>query len=136
MKNSIFSNIFLNKFTTITSLLVIIISFILPTDGLDRSTCGLYILTKLPCPACGLTRSVTSISHIKFNKAFYYHPFGFIFYIIFLFLALYNFMPEKIKDIIKIFFIKNEDIIRYILLFLICSFMIYGIARFFYVLII
>ncbi|MEQ8168994.1 MAG: DUF2752 domain-containing protein [Candidatus Eremiobacterota bacterium] len=136
MKNSIFSNIFLNKFTTITSLLVIIISFILPTDGLDRSTCGLYILTKLPCPACGLTRSVTSISHIKFTKAFYYHPFGFIFYIIFLFLALYNFMPEKIKDIIKIFFIKNEDIIRYILLFLICSFMIYGIARFFYVLII
>ena len=136
MKDSIFGSFFLNKFTTIISLLVIIISFILSPDGLGRSTCGLYILTKLPCPACGLTRSVTSISHMKFAKAFYYHPFGFIFYIIFLFLALYNFMPEKIKDIIKVFFIKNEDIIRYILLFLICSFMIYGIARFFYVLII
>ena len=136
MKNSIFSNIFLNKFTTITSLLVIIISFILPPDGLGRSTCGLYILTKLPCPACGLTRSVTSISHMKFVKAFYYHPFGFIFYIIFLFLAIYNFMPEKIKNIIKVFFIKNEDIVKYILLFLIASFIIYGIARFIYVLII
>ncbi len=136
MKDSVFSNLFLNKFTTITSLLVIIISFILPPEGLGRSTCGLYILTKLPCPACGLTRSVTSISHLRFAKAFYYHPFGFIFYIIFLFLAIYNFMPEKIKNIIKVFFIKNEDIIRSILLFLICSFMIHGIARFIYVLII
>ncbi len=136
MKDSIFGSFFLNKFTTIISLLVIIISFILPPDGLGRSTCGLYILTKLPCPACGLTRSVTSISHMEFVKAFYYHPFGFIFYIIFLFLAIYNFMPEKIKNIIKVFFAKNEDIIKYILLFLIASFIIYGIARFIYVLII
>jgi len=136
MKDSIFGSFFLNKFTTIISLLVIIISFILSPDGLGRSTCGLYILTKLPCPACGLTRSVTSISHMKFVKAFYYHPFGFIFYIIFLFLAIYNFMPEKIKNIIKVFFINNENIIKYILLFLIASFIIYGIARFIYVLII
>lgn len=136
MKDSIFCSFFLNKISTVISLLVIITSFILPPDGLGRSTCGLYILTKLPCPACGLTRSVTSISHMKFVKAFYYHPFGFIFYIIFLFLAIYNFMPEKIKNIIILIFIKYEKIIKYIISFIIFSFIIYGITRFFYMLII
>lgn len=136
MKDSIFCTIFLNKFITIISLLVIIISFILPPDGLGRNTCGLYILTKLPCPACGLTRSVTCISHMKFAKAFYYHPFGFIFYVIFLLLAIYNFMPEKMKNIIIAFFINHENIIKYVITFIIFSFIIYGIIRFFYIFII
>ena len=133
MKDSIFFSFFLNKITSVISLLVIIISFILPPDGLGRSTCGLYILTKLPCPACGLTRSITSISHMKFFKAFYYHPFGFIFYIIFLFIASYNFMPEKIKNTIIAFFIKHEKTAKYILSFIIFSFIIYGITRFLYI---
>jgi len=136
IKNSIFCSFFLNKIITITSLLVIIISFILPPDGLGRSTCGLYILTKLPCPACGLTRSVTSISHMQFAKAFYFHPFGFIFYMIFLFLAIYNFMPEKIKNIISVFLVKNENIIKYAVTLIIFLFVIYGIARFIYMIII
>jgi len=136
MKDSNFCSFFINKITSVISLLVIIISFILPPEGLGRSTCGFYILTKLPCPACGLTRSITSISHMKFFKAFYYHPFGFIFYMIFLFLAIYNFMPEKIKNIIIIFFTKHEKILKYIISFIIFSFIIYGVARCLYMLII
>jgi len=35
-------------------------------------------VTGLPCPSCGTTRSVLSISHFHFSDAIYYNPIGFI----------------------------------------------------------
>jgi hypothetical protein len=38
--------------------------------------CTFYVLTKLPCPGCGLTTSFSHLAHLQFVKAFKVHPFG------------------------------------------------------------
>jgi len=40
------------------------------------STCVFYHLTELPCPTCGITRSVAALAHLDFHRSVAMHPFG------------------------------------------------------------
>lgn len=39
-------------------------------------TCPFRILTGLPCPACGLTRSLIAAFHLDFDRSLSLHPLG------------------------------------------------------------
>lgn len=47
-----------------------------PPDGLGFSICSFYNLTGIPCPGCGLTRSVSATLHGQLPLALYFNPFG------------------------------------------------------------
>jgi len=49
---------------------------LMPSDGLGPSACPLHMLFGIPCPGCGLTRSVSSALHFEFIKSLQYHPLG------------------------------------------------------------
>lgn len=66
----------------------------LPTQGLGFQACMLHKVTGLPCPGCGLTRSVTNILHGDFGLAWAYNPFGFMFAGLFVLLAAGLFLPR------------------------------------------
>ena len=40
------------------------------------SMCMFYHLTGLPCPSCGMTRSVISLTHLRFREAVSLNPLG------------------------------------------------------------
>ena len=40
------------------------------------SICAFRNLTGIPCPGCGLTRSVVATAHLRVGDAFAFHPFG------------------------------------------------------------
>ncbi len=54
----------------------LILTFVMPPDGLPVTLCWFHNVTGLPCPGCGLTRSLASVSHGHLGEAFRYHPFG------------------------------------------------------------
>ena len=60
------------------SFVVLIILFLLPSEGLGVSTCLFYWLFKSPCPACGLTRSMSSFLNFEWSESFFYHPLGLV----------------------------------------------------------
>lgn len=37
-------------------------------------TCLFCIFTGVPCPLCGLTRSIISLSHLQYHESFRFHP--------------------------------------------------------------
>jgi hypothetical protein len=44
--------------------------------GLGRMSCAFHSLTGVPCPLCGMTRSVTAASHLRFHDALAFNPAG------------------------------------------------------------
>ncbi|MFQ5709630.1 MAG: DUF2752 domain-containing protein [bacterium] len=38
--------------------------------------CPFFLLFNLPCPACGLTRSMSSLLHLQIGKSLHFHPLG------------------------------------------------------------
>ncbi|MDR1700662.1 MAG: DUF2752 domain-containing protein [Lachnoclostridium sp.] len=50
-------------------------------------SCSFYALTHLPCPSCGMTRSVESLFSFHIMESFLYNPvvlYVFLFYLVFM----------------------------------------------------
>lgn len=62
----------------LSSILLIIALFFLNTDAID-STFGFCLFQHflaIPCPGCGITRSVESLMHLQFVRAIEFNPAG------------------------------------------------------------
>lgn len=63
---------------------VLAASVCLPLPGTDGQVahipalCPFYILTGLPCPGCGLTRSFISLGHGRFIESLHWNPLGWL----------------------------------------------------------
>ena len=66
----------------------LVLSLALPVQGFGFSICIFYNLTGLPCPGCGLTRSMISVGHWELWHSLRYHPLGLVAYAIAVTLAL------------------------------------------------
>jgi hypothetical protein len=69
-------DVLVNPFSLRGAPVLWLLSFLVPRGGLPVSLCVFHNLTGLPCPGCGLTRSLASISHLCPGEALRYHPFG------------------------------------------------------------
>ncbi len=75
----------------------LVLSFVLPSDGMGIELCFFRRMFDLPCPGCGLTRSVSSISQGHFDKALLYNPFGYAAYVAFILTAVGGLLPTSVR---------------------------------------
>ena len=115
--------------TKFFSLLAIVASFYLPVDGLGIDLCWIRKMLSLPCPGCGLTRSVTCISHLNFSDSWVYHPFGFLFYSLFVANLLLQVSPERFKGSLRNSFSRHDRATWIAYKTVISCFVVFGIAR-------
>ena len=85
---------------------------ILPT------TCPFRLLTGLPCPGCGLTRSIGYLTEGNYQLSLAYNPFGIIFFTYILSVILF---PKYLSNFFKNTneFLNNKNTIIKALIFLI-----------------
>lgn len=62
------------------------------------SLCAFYTMTGLPCPGCGITRSVVCCCHLRFVEGFTYHPLGPIVTAWLLLAVLQRFFPVSWRE--------------------------------------
>ena len=60
------------------SFVVLAFISIISSDGIGFSLCIFQNMFGFSCPACGLTRSMSSLLRLDVLKSFSYHPLGFI----------------------------------------------------------
>ena len=105
------------------------LSFFLPTDGLGVTVCWFKSCFGLPCPGCGLTRSVTCISHLEFGKAWDYHPFGALVYVLFMANVVLLVVPKTKREAVKNRISTNDRWLRRVYMALVLSFLTFGCLR-------
>ena len=105
------------------------LSFILPTDGLGLSLCWFKSCFELPCPGCGLTRSVTCISQLQFAKAWDYHPFGTLIYALIIANVVLLIVPKAKRGALRSKISRIDRWLQPIWMAIVVSFVIFGWSR-------
>ena len=127
-KHYLYDTIF-NGISQKLALACLIASFLLPIDGGGFTVCWFYNLFDLPCPGCGLGRSVTNMSHLDVVAAFGYHPWGVPIYALIVVLAASNFFPQRWRDAMRTGMIQREPRLQWFYWTFIGTFLVYGFAR-------
>ena len=102
---------------------------VLPPRGLPLSFCLFHQATGLPCPACGMTRSVTSILHNQWALSWRYHPLGWLMAAAGVFLAAVSVVPEKWKRAIRRQASAHSRTLTRLIIAVFVVWAIYGMAR-------
>ncbi|MBT4692037.1 MAG: DUF2752 domain-containing protein [Planctomycetaceae bacterium] len=128
IKQSKFDVLFIRKAQVIV-LIVLVIAIALPSNGMGMPLCMFKRLFSLPCPGCGLTRSVSSILHGDFLKSWSYHPLG-VFFVATALLFVFNLvMPRQSTAAVRRFFKKHNDPLEILLITFVTFFIGFGGVR-------
>ncbi len=117
-------------FSIFISIAALTLSFIQPSDGFGITVCWFKGLSAgLPCPGCGMMRSLSCISHMQFTKAFLYHPFGFGFYVLFLVSAAFLILPGRTRPAIINWAESHNGFLLNIYWGFVTGFIVFGVTR-------
>lgn len=104
-------------------------SFIFTPGNLPAANvCYFKAITKLPCPACGMTRSFSAISHGEFSRAWDLNPFGYVMYA-FLVLFLLLSILDSFSPVIEERLLRQKRYLPYLLVLFLGSLILFGIYR-------
>ncbi len=111
--------------------LALVVSFFLAPQGSGPALCGVYRLTGFPCFGCGMTRAITSISHLNLALAWQYHPWGLLlwpFMLVFGVVGIRASWSETLNQRIR----KNDSWATPALWISVLLFLAFGIIRLFF----
>lgn len=122
-------NVLFGPLTRFVALPAIIISFFLPDDGLGVTVCWIKRTFDLPCPGCGLTRSMTCMSHWNLQKSVQYHPFGPAIYLLFVANGLVLCAGSSARERLQNWFLRNDYWINRAYIVTVLLFLTFGAVR-------
>jgi Protein of unknown function (DUF2752) len=124
-------DIVVNRFSLRAAPIVLLGSFVMPPQGISVSLCWFYTVTGLPCPGCGLTRSLACISHLELYAALRYHPFGVALYALLVALTAASFAGERRRALLRAWLERRALASRSRAVYhgLLAAFLGFGLAR-------
>ncbi|MDD9935323.1 MAG: DUF2752 domain-containing protein [Myxococcales bacterium] len=111
------------------ALVILVASFLLPPRGLGFTICWFNRWTGWPCPGCGLTRSVTHVSHGDLLGAVDYHPFGLLVWMLAVALCLLQLGGPRLRAAVQARLAPHERGLRRSYMFLVYAFIAFGVVR-------
>ena len=108
--------------------IVIVASFLLPVEGVKGTECISKTLTDHPCPGCGVTRSITAISHGDVRKAWGFNPLGFVIYAALMILTL-SLVPSVRRRVLSPLLMAYQAPRKWVWLTVVTIIILFGISR-------
>jgi len=93
------SDLWLNRYSVFVSWVGLLLAGITPPHGFGLTVCWIKAGTGLPCPGCGLTRSISCALRGMVLESWQYHPFGFLILGFFVCAAAMSLMPAFRKKL-------------------------------------
>ena len=91
------ATLWLGKISVFVAWLGLFLAVISPPHGLGITTCWFQYSTGLPCPGCGMTRSLSCGIRGMFVESWNYHPMGLLVLALFAMTAAQSIFPRQVR---------------------------------------
>ena len=117
------------KFTSRVAWLALMLAFLLPPRGIGFSLCWLRGQFHIPCPGCGLTRSLSFAVRGEFYESWLLHPFGPFILTLFFAVAVVSLLPGKKRTQLANGMERHAHFFRTVSVVFVTAFCAYGLLR-------
>ncbi|HEY3244230.1 MAG TPA: DUF2752 domain-containing protein [Phycisphaerae bacterium] len=107
----------------------LILARVHPPHGLGLHLCWFKAVFGLPCPGCGLTRSLSCCVRGRFAEAWQYHPFGLPLFVLLVLVAITGLLPGTRQGLISGRLLEQHPALRHSYALAVAAFLAYGTAR-------
>ncbi len=107
----------------------LIIAVVHPPHGLGMPICWGRLATGLPCPGCGLTRSLSCAVRGMFQESFAYHPFGVLVLVFFMLAAVVSVLSKPRRRWLARFMERRSQLAGRLYSWLVGAFVAFGLSR-------
>jgi hypothetical protein len=119
----------LGKHSVVAAWLGLLLAVVCPPRGLGFSICWIQSATGLPCPGCGLTRSLSSGIRGMLLESWHYHPMGMLILGLFLLTAAQSVLPRPYRARLAGFMQRRTVFFNSLYLGFVGMFVGFGAAR-------
>jgi hypothetical protein len=119
----------LNKYTVGAAWLGLLLAALSPPQGNGHLVCWLNISTGLPCPGCGLTRSLSCAMRGMFLESWQQHPLGLLILVFFLAIAAASLLSTARQQQLASYMRSRAIIFNSLFLAFVATFLSFGVAR-------
>ena len=123
------SHVLLSRFTIVVAWAVLLIALVHPPHGTGVPVCLARHLTDLPCPGCGLTRSVSCASRGLLTESFGYHPFGILLLGLALLVAITGLLPRRRRAAVHTALDRHRGRTWAVYAVFVAAFLTFGVGR-------
>ncbi|HWI57550.1 MAG TPA: DUF2752 domain-containing protein [Bacillota bacterium] len=100
-----------------------------PPHGSGFLVCWVQSATGVPCPGCGLTRSLSCGLRGRFLESWHYHPMGLLILALFAFTALQSLCPKTLRDRLAQYLQSRPALFHALYLASVATFLSFGLLR-------
>jgi hypothetical protein len=108
---------------------ILVAAAIHPPDGLGPTLCWMRNTTGVPCPGCGLTRSLSCTLQGRVADAVSYHPFGPLVIAVLAFALIGGLLPVERRDWLRARMARWAPPWRIVVLVALLAFVSFGVFR-------
>ena len=123
------SRLWFGKPCVIAAWLGLFLAVVSPPHGSGLSVCWFEQATGLPCPGCGLTRSLSCGIRGMFLESWHYHPMGLVILALFLFTAAQSLLPKRFRDGLARYIQARAKAVNLLYLVFVTVFVSFGVVR-------
>ncbi len=123
------SRAWFRRSTVIVAWAVLLLSVVHPPHGVGIAVCWMRATTGVPCPGCGLTRSISCAVRGMFSESWGYHPFGIIFLVAFAGVAVVSLLPTTARQRLDALISRHVKLMNAAYALFIAAFLAVGVTR-------